>query len=124
MSMATPNEPHSLVIHRTGLGSTAWRATEPDAPGLFAFIYDASCMAIPLAPETDDLTFAVIDEGTNETLGLIVIAGRAGLNDWYLANVGHLPDKEPDGQVPIMNLIDNVAAHLLLRYFEQGGENT
>lgn len=109
----------SLVPVETAPGCTAWRATEPDAPGLFALISDEHALAIPLAPETDDLTIAIFDEGVEETLGSIEIDGRAGLNRWYLQNVGHEPDKEPDGPRPILELIDNVASHLLLRYFEK-----
>lgn len=81
-------------------------------------------MAIPLAPETDDITIAIFEEGVKETLGSVVIDGRAGLNLWYLKNVGHEPDKEPGGPLPILNLIDNVAAHLLLRYYHDGPHET
>lgn len=116
----------SLVPCQTGPGCTAWRATEPDAPGLFALISDSQGLAIPLAPETEDLTIAIFDEDVDETLGSIDLDGRAGLNRWYLTHVGYLPDMEPDGPLPIMQLIENVAAHLLLRYFDdeprQGAE--
>ena len=109
----------SLAPYKTGPNSMAWRASEPDAPGLFALISCAHGMSIPLAPETDTQIIAIFDDGVVETLGSIEIDGRAGLNCWYLSNIGHSPDEEPDGPLPIMQLIDNVAAHLLLRYFEQ-----
>jgi hypothetical protein len=104
----------SLVRHTTSTG-TAWRATEFDAPGLFALITTGA--DVPNAPETDTMTFAVYEEGVNMPLGAHVIVGRPGLNQFYLTNVGHEPDKEPDGARPILQFIDDVAAHLLLRYF-------
>lgn len=109
----------SLVPYETGPGSMAWRASEPDAPGLFALISDEYGVAIPVAPETDDMTIAIFDEDVEETLGSIIIDGRAGLNRWYMLHVGHIPDNEPGGPLPILKLIDDVAAHLLLRYFER-----
>lgn len=96
----------------------AWRAIERDAPGLFALISNGDGTAPP-TPETGDITIAIFDETVEETLGSIVIDGRPGLNTWYLKNVGHEPDKEPGGElVPIMELLNNVAGHLLLRYYE------
>lgn len=72
--------------------TSAWRATEPDAPGLFALISDGQGLAIPRAPETEDLKIAIFDEEVEETLGSIEVDGREGLNRWYLQNVGHAPD--------------------------------
>lgn len=109
-----------MEIHKSALGSTAWRFTEPDAPGLFALVYDARTMTIAERPETDRLTFVLFEESVTNPVGTIEINGRPGLNSWYQAHVGHAPDMEPDGPVPIMQLIENVAAHLLLRYFEEG----
>lgn len=108
------------TIHTSGLGSTAWRFHEPDAPGLFALVYDARTMTIAERPETDRLTFVLFEESVNDPVGATEITGRAGLNSWYQTHVGHAPDKEPDGPLPVMQLIENVAAHLLLRYFEEG----
>lgn len=109
-----------MEIHNPGLGSTAWRFDEPDAPGLFALVYDARTMTIADRPETDRLTFVLFEDSVNNPVGTIEINGRAGLNSWYQAHVGHAPDKEPDGPLPIVQLIENVAAHLLLRYFVEG----
>jgi hypothetical protein len=109
-----------MEIHKSGLGSTAWRFDEPDAPGLFALVYDARSMTIADKPETDLLTFVLFEESVNDPVGDIEINGRAGLNSWYQIHVGHAPDSEPDGTLPIMQLIENVSAHLLLRYFEEG----
>lgn len=109
----------SLIPYKTSPASMAWRATEPDAPGLFALVSCEHGMAIPLEPETDNMIIAVFDNGVEETLGSLEVDGRAGLNRWYLLHVGYEPDKEPDGPLPIMQLIDDVAAHLLLRYYVQ-----
>lgn len=107
-----------LEEHATSESTAAWRAFEPDAPGLFAIITDEHGLAVPMAPETNDMIIAIFDETVPETLGSIEIDGRAGLVRWYIANVGHDPDAEPGGPVPILELINNVAAHLLLRYHE------
>lgn len=114
-------DPVALVPCGTGPGRSAWRAEEPDAPGLFALIADAQTETIPLAPETAHMTFSIFEEGNDKAIGSHHIEGRAGLNGWILANVGHLPDAEPDGPRPILELIDNVAAHLLLRFYAGEG---
>lgn len=110
--------PVQLAVYKPSATTSAWRATEPDAPGLFALISDGQGLAIPLAPETEDLTIAIFDEEIEETLGSIEVDGREGLNRWYLLNVGHDPDNEPDGPRPIMELINDVASHLMLRFYE------
>lgn len=53
-----------------------------------------------------------------ETLGSFEIDGRVGLNRWYKQNVGYEPDNEGDGPVPIMELIESVAHHFILRHYE------
>lgn len=109
-----------MKIHKSGLGSTAWRFEEPDAPGLFALVYDARSMKIADRPETDRLTFVLFEESVNDPIGNIEIVGRPGLNFWFQIHVGHMPDNEPDGPLPIIQLIENVASHLLLRYCAEG----
>jgi hypothetical protein len=109
-----------MDIQKTCLCSTAWRLKEPDAPGLIALVYDAESKRIADRPETDRLTFVLLEGSVNDPVGAIEIDGRAGLNSWYQTHVGYVPDNEPDGPVSIMQLIENVAAHLLLRYFEEG----
>ncbi|MFC5511136.1 hypothetical protein ACFPOU_08345 [Massilia jejuensis] len=113
-----PREAAQLSVYRPSETTSAWRVTEPDAPGLFALISDGQGLTIPPAPETDDLTIAIFDEAIEETLGSIEVDGREGLNRWYLQNVGHMPDKEPDGPRPIIELINDVACHLMLRFYE------
>lgn len=114
------SEAAQLSVYKPSDTTSAWRATEPDAPGLFALISDGQGQAIPLAPDTDDLTIAIFDEEIEETLGSIEVDGREGLNRWYLQNVGFAPDREPDGPRSIEELIADVACHLLLRYYEDG----
>lgn len=112
-----------MNIHKSGLGSTAWRFDEPDAPGLFALVYDARDTKIVERPETDPLTFVLFEESVNDPIGTVEIFGRFGLNFWYQVHVGHMPDNEPDGPLPIMQLIENVASHLLLRYCAEGARH-
>lgn len=109
-----------MEVYKSGLGNTAWRFDEPDAPGLFALVYDAGSMKIPERPETDRLAFVIFEDSVDDPVGAIEIGGRAGLNCWYLSRVGHAPDKEHDEPLPIMQLIEDVTGHLLLRYFEEG----
>lgn len=117
-----PREGAQLSVYKPSHTTSAWRATEPDAPGLYALISDGHGLAIPLAPETEDLTIAIFDEQVEETLGSIEVYGREGLNRWYLQNVGHAPDQEADGPRPIMELINDVACHLMLRFYEADRE--
>lgn len=114
------SDPVALVPCETGPGRSAWCAKEQDAPGLFALISDAQAETIPLAPETACMTFSIFEEGNDKAIGSHLIVGRAGLNNWCLMNVGHMPDAEPDGPRPILELVYNVAGHLLLRHFEHG----
>lgn len=107
-----------LELYSTSESTTAWRTTERDAPGLFAIITDEKGLAVPAAPDTDNMIIAIFDETLPETIGSFEIDGREGLNRWYLLNIGHEPDKEGDGPLPIMDLISNVAGHLMLRYYE------
>jgi hypothetical protein len=107
-----------LELYSTSESTTAWRTTERDAPGLFAIITDESGLAVPAAPDTDNMIIAIFDEARPETIGSFEIDGREGLNRWYLQNVGYEPDKEGDGPLAIMELINNVAGHLMLRYYE------
>ena len=111
-------DPMTLVRCETGPGRSTWLAKEQDAPGLFGHIYRTENHVIPLAPETDSMTFTIFIVGKETPLGIHIIEGRSGLNSWYQSNVGHMPDGETDGPLPIHELVYNVACHLLLRYFE------
>lgn len=114
------SDPVALTRCETGTGRSAWRAIDADAPGLFAFISSEHGTTVPLAPETDRMCFAIYEEGAQKPTWSIDIVGRVGLNSWYLTNIGHAPDAEPDGLRPILELIYNIAGHLLLQYFEHG----
>lgn len=113
-----------LATYTPADGCVMWRAVEPDAPGLFAIIANEQCTGIPNNPEADNMVIAIFDEGLPETLDSIEIDGRSGLNRWYLKNVGYEPDKEPGGPLPIEELINTVAGHLMLCSYEASAENT
>jgi hypothetical protein len=119
-SISTASNAFALTQVRSDLGSTAWKLIEPDAPGLFVLVYEAKTLTIPTAPETDQMSFALFDGSIDKPLGSIDLTGRPGLNQWYLDHVGHVPDKEPDGERDIAELIFNVAGHLMLRHAEEG----
>lgn len=104
-----------LVEYHTGGGCTAWRLTEHDAPGYFAYITDDSGASIPSDPEHDMLLIGVYTFDGGDHVELIQTLGRTGLNEWYLEHVGHEPDKEPEGPRQLTELIADVASHLLLR---------
>lgn len=99
-----------------------WHITEPDAPGLFALVYEENSKMFPATPESDVLMFVTYKGHVDRPIGGTKIAGRPGLNDWYRANIGHSPDEDNGQPLPIMDLIGDVAAHLLLRAHEVWAE--
>lgn len=107
-----------LEVHHTGGGCMAWRLTEPDAPGLFALVTNVGGTHIPTEPETENLIIGICDVELDDPLLVLETDGRAGLCRFYVQNVGHDPDKEPDGPRPIRQLIEDVATHMLLRCAE------
>jgi hypothetical protein len=118
MTRSREGEPEvRLEVYKTSDTTTAWRVEEPEAPGMFAIIADGTGNRVPVDPEVDDMILALFDDQVPETLGSVEIDGRAGLNRWYELNVGFRPDDEGDGPLPIQELIQNVAHHLLLRYY-------
>lgn len=113
-----PVEGDRLEDYHTGGGCMAWRLTEPDAPGLFALVTDECGTHIPTEPDTENLIIGICDVELEDPLMVLETDGRAGLCLWYVRNVGHDPDKEPDGPRPIRQLIEDVATHMLLRCVE------
>lgn len=102
--------------HHTGGGCMAYEVIESDAPGLYALITESEHPALPNAPETDTMSIGVYSDVDNsEALSLTMVTGRAGLLDWYKIEVGYSPDEDIGGQTPILELMDRVASHLLLR---------
>lgn len=94
-----------------------YRVQEPDAPHLYAL---ATFPNLPAPrPETDTLLIRVYREDGTAALGRgIRLCGRQGLLSWYAANVGYNPDQDNGGPHRILDLLDWVASHLLLRAYE------
>lgn len=113
-----PAEGDRLEVYHTGGGCMAWRLTEPDAPGLFALVTDEGGTHIPTEPDTENLIIGICDVQLDDPLLVLETDGRAGLCRWYVQNVGHDPDKEPDGPRPIRQFIEDAATHMLLRCAE------
>lgn len=55
-----------MEIKKCGLGSIAWRITEPDAPEQFALVYHARSMTIADDPETEPPTFVLFNGSVND----------------------------------------------------------
>lgn len=123
MTKSREGEPEvRLEVYKTSDTTTAWRVEEPEVPGMFAIIADGTGNHVPADPEAGDMILALFDDQVPETLGSVEIDGRAGLNRWYELNVGFRPDDEGDGPLPIQELIQNVAHHMLLRYYGETRE--
>lgn len=102
--------------YHTGGGCRAHEVTEPDAPGLYVLITDIECPDLPSDPEKDSMSIGVYSEDDNsEALTLLAVTGRAGLLDWYIKEIDYSPDDDIGGLTPIMDLLDRVGSHLLLR---------
>lgn len=109
----------------TGGGCTAYRVDEPDAPGLYALVTDDVGLNAPSNPEEDTMLIGLysVETGEQEPLpevdhekdGVLTVIGRDGLLAWYREHVGYSPDEDIGGTTPILKLLDDVSAHLLLR---------
>lgn len=107
----------TITRHMTGGGCTAYLVTEPDAKGFYALVTDEDGSRIPVAPETEKMLIgAYHQEQDGETLSLIEVEGRAGLINWYKEHVGYDPDEDIDGTTMMLELLDRVASHILLRH--------
>lgn len=93
-----PVEGDGLEVYHNDVGCMAWRFTEPDAPGLFALVTDVGGTQIPTEPETKDLIIGICDIELDDTLLVLETDGSARLFRFYVQNVGHDPDKGPDGR--------------------------
>lgn len=105
-----------MIYEATTLYGPALQVTENDVPDMFANITVDGTSGIPDDLETDTFhihTFLV----TNPELPCSknTVAGRAGLVDWYVQNVGHDPHKYAGGPIAIRDLLEWVCTHLLLR---------
>ncbi len=104
-----------IEIYHTGGGCMAYHVQEPDAPGLYALITAPDGAALPENPEFDPMMIGVYREESSDNMGLTTLAGRLSLIEWYEEHVGYSPDEDISGQTPILELMDRVASHLLLR---------
>lgn len=105
-----------ITSEMTGGGCTAYQVTEPDAPRLYALVTETASASIPENPETDSMEIGLYSEDDSDPQGPTIEAeGRKGLIAWYVKNVGHDPDEDQGFPVAILELIDRVASHLLLR---------
>jgi type II secretory pathway pseudopilin PulG len=98
-----------------GNGVTVYRVTDNSAPGYFAYVTDASRRRIPADPENETMRFSVFHEDKPEPLKVAELTGRAGLLAWYVENVGYDPDADNGSPLPVLDLIDRVAGHLMFR---------
>lgn len=101
-----------LELCSVTVGQPVFHIKEPDAPSLYSLV---TFVPGKTDPETDAITIALHWEDECDEVSKTVLVGRAGLLEWYLANVGYSPDEDINGQTPIEELIDMVASHLLLR---------
>jgi len=97
-----PLEGDRLEDYHTGGGCMAWHLTEPDAPGLFALVTDEGGTHMPTEPDTENLIIGICDVEREDPLLVLETDGRVGLSRYYVQNVGHDPDKEPDGPRPTL----------------------
>lgn len=96
-------------------GGHAFTSEEQDAPGFKTYITNESLDGLPQDPENEPIQFCVFAPKSTEPEPIsTVVHGRAGLVKWYLENVGFDPDTESGEQLPIGQLIENVAAHMML----------
>ena len=108
-----------IELYHTGGGCWAYQVQEPDAPGLYALITVPDGAAIPETPEVDPMMIGIYSEEDSDDLGLTTLTGRIGLIEWYEAHVGYSPDADIGSLTPILELMDRVASHLLLRAHEE-----
>lgn len=103
-----------LQLVQNTAAESAYTLIEFDAPGYTAYITDASNMAAPHEPETSEIRFTIRSNSSVEPVVVVIANGRAGLIEWYVENVGYDPDAD-EGIIPILELVERVAGHLLLR---------
>jgi len=105
--------------YHTGGGCMAYMVTDSSALGLVALV---TCDGqLPDEPETDEIDIGVYPENEfcGEHLTMTKLIGRQGLIAWYIENVGHDPDADQGSPISILELMEQVAQHLLFRAVPQ-----
>ncbi|MGE4340644.1 MAG: hypothetical protein AB7E55_32545 [Pigmentiphaga sp.] len=119
MSHSDMIEQPTFSLTRTFAGrGTAYKITEPDAPAFYLLVTDTTGLQAPQTPEVDTLLmrfFRADPAPADGPVGVLRLQGRAGLIEWYMENVGYSPDDDEAGFTPILELLEQVGAHLLLR---------
>lgn len=105
-----------IELHHYPDGQPVLHVKESDAPTLYALVTWAKGHS---NPETHSMTISVLMEEEYEEIAQTVLTGRAGLITWYIENVGYSPDEDRGSPTPILELVDLVASHLLLRAQEK-----
>lgn len=103
----------------TGTQVESLRITEPDASDFLVLVSQFPGKCDPEDLELDYICFATysIADGVNPLVHIasLTLKGRVGMIEWYRENVGYSPDEDIGAPTPILELVDSVASHLLLR---------
>ena len=98
-------------------GMAVLSVEEMDAPGYRAIIRTTFPEQLKALPEVGDITFIILLDGPETTVREVQLNGRSGLIDWYLNEVGFSPDEDGEEITPMLDLLERVASHLLLRAY-------
>ena len=98
-------------------GMAVFSVEEMDAPGYRAIIRATFPEQLKTLPEDGEITIIIMPESSETTVQEVQLNGRSGLIDWYLNEVGFSPDEDGEEITPMLNLLDRVASHLLLRAY-------
>lgn len=98
------------IAHSTD--STAYHHEEPECHGLYMNITNTERDNLPSDPEAGPMVFTLRKKGGQE-ISVQTLEGRPGLLAWYAENCGYNPDVDSGIEVPIHELIELVASHML-----------
>lgn len=113
----------TLQLIETGGQDCAYTLVDPDAPGYKAYVTNADYTGVPCNPEQGEIRFEIYPDNSSESVLSFAAQGRKDLIAWYVRHVGHDPD-EDEGPATILDLMERVGAHLLLRAAEQTGKKS
>lgn len=113
---AMPHAATALKLVGIGEGSAYVLAEASEAPGYEALITDWPRFCIPADASVDTTSITIYADASSEPdhRYSVDLAGRASMIRWYVENVGHDPDEDA-GTIPILELVERIASHLLLR---------